>query len=63
MGFCFFPDKPSSLPVVYGVTQIINSYAAVNIRALFILGVLLFIHVYILALACRECFIKSLSKS
>ena len=49
--------------LLHGVTQIINSYAAVNMRALFILGILLFVHVSILALACCECFIKLLSES
>ena len=49
----FFPDKARSLLVAHGV--------AVNMRTLSILGILLYS--YILTLACRECFIKSLSKS
>ena len=60
MVFCFFPDKTSSLPVVRGVTQIINSYA-VNMGVLFIMA-FFFIQVYLLILACSECFIKLLSK-
>ena len=52
-------SQATSLPVVNGVTQIINSYAEVNTGSLFILGISLFIHVYILALVCRKCFIKS----
>ena len=43
---CFFPDKTNSLPVARGVTQIVNSYT-VNMRALFILGILLYSSLYI----------------
>ena len=46
MVFCFFPDKASSLSVVRGVTQIINSYA-VNMRVLFIIGILLYSGLFI----------------
>ena len=46
MSSVFFPDKASSLPVAYGVKQIINSYA-VNMRALFMLGILSYSRLYI----------------
>ena len=46
MVFCFFPDKASSLPVARGITQIINSYA-VNMRPIFMLGILLYSRLYI----------------
>ena len=46
MVFCFFLDKASSLPGARGVTQIINSHA-VNMRALSMLGILLYSCLYI----------------
>ena len=41
MVFYLLPDRANSLPIVSGVTQIINSYA-VNMRTLVILGILLY---------------------